>query len=166
MWKLKVGVMSFILMIWRKVKLISGLLWWLSAKESAFNAGDLGSIPGSGRSPEGGNGSPRQYSCLENLMDWWAWRATVCRVAKSRTRLKRLSMHTHVGDLTVSAELHSHLEPKLGRNYFQARLGCGQNSFSCDVWLRTLASYWLPLELAFGCQKPPAVPCHLQFKQW
>ena len=44
-------------------------------KASACNAGDLGSIPGSGRSPEEGNGNPLQYSCLENPMDrgaWWA----------------------------------------------------------------------------------------------
>ena len=38
-------------------------------KESACNAGDQGSIPGSGRSPEEGNGNPLQYSCLENPMD-------------------------------------------------------------------------------------------------
>ena len=38
-------------------------------KESAHNVGDLGSIPGSGRSPGEGNGSPLQYSCLENPMD-------------------------------------------------------------------------------------------------
>ena len=38
-------------------------------KESACNAGDLGSIPGSGRSPGEGNGTPLQYSCLENAMD-------------------------------------------------------------------------------------------------
>ena len=38
-------------------------------KASAYNAGDLGSIPGSGRSPGEGNGNPLQYSCLENLMD-------------------------------------------------------------------------------------------------
>ena len=38
-------------------------------KESACNAGDLGSIPGSGRSPGEGNGNPLQYSCLENPMD-------------------------------------------------------------------------------------------------
>ena len=36
---------------------------------SPANAGDAGSIPGLGRSPRGGNGNPRQYSCLENLMD-------------------------------------------------------------------------------------------------
>ena len=39
------------------------------SKESAFNAGDPGSIPGSGRSPGEGNGNPLQYSCLENPMD-------------------------------------------------------------------------------------------------
>ena len=42
-------------------------------KESAYNAGDLGSIPGLGRSPGEGNGIPLQYSCLENPMDGGAW---------------------------------------------------------------------------------------------
>ena len=42
-------------------------------KASACNAGDLGSIPGWGRSPGEGNGNPLQYSCLENLMDGEAW---------------------------------------------------------------------------------------------
>ena len=49
-------------------------------KESACNSGDLGSIPGLGRSPEGGNGNPLQYSCLENPMDREAWRATIHRL--------------------------------------------------------------------------------------
>ena len=51
------------------------------------NSGDLGSIPGSGRSPGEGHGDPLQYSCLENPLDGGAWWATVLRVAKSRTRL-------------------------------------------------------------------------------
>ena len=46
-------------------------------KASACNAGDLGSIPGSGRSPGGGNGNPLQFSCLENPMDGGAWWALV-----------------------------------------------------------------------------------------
>ena len=54
-------------------------------KESACNAGDPGSIPGSGRSSEEGNGYPFQYSCLENSMDRGIWWATVHGVAKSRT---------------------------------------------------------------------------------
>ena len=57
------------------------------SKESACSAGDLGSIPGLGRSPAEGNGNPLQYSCLENSMDRGAWWATVHGVAKSWTRL-------------------------------------------------------------------------------
>ena len=53
-------------------------------KVSAYNAGDLGSIPGSGRSPGEGNGNPLQYSCLENPMDGGAWWATVHGVTKNR----------------------------------------------------------------------------------
>ena len=56
-------------------------------KASAYDAGDLGSIPGSGRPPGEGNGNPLQYSCMENPMDGGAWWATVHGVAKSRTRL-------------------------------------------------------------------------------
>ena len=67
-------------------------------KNPPANAGDIrdrdvGSIPGVGRSPGGGRGNPLQYSCLENPMDRGAWQATVHRVAKSWTRLKRLSNH-------------------------------------------------------------------------
>ena len=55
----------------------------LEGKTSACNAGDPGSIPGSGRSPGEGNGTPLQYSCLENPMERGAWRAAVRGVAKS-----------------------------------------------------------------------------------
>ena len=67
------------------------LLFWVGfpggsdSNESACNAGDPGSIPGSGRSPGGGHGNPLQYSCLENPMDRGAWWATVHGVANSRT---------------------------------------------------------------------------------
>ena len=50
--------------------LISG---GLEGKVSAYNVGDPGSTPGSGRSPGEGNGNPVQYSCLQNSMDWGAW---------------------------------------------------------------------------------------------
>ena len=59
----------------------------LEVKAPACNAGDPGSIPGSGRSPGEGNGNTLQYSWLENPMDGGAWWATVHGVAKSRTRL-------------------------------------------------------------------------------
>ena len=55
------------------------------SKESARNAGDLGSIPGLGRVPGEGNGNPLQYSCLENPMDRGAWWATVHGVTESDT---------------------------------------------------------------------------------
>ena len=59
----------------------------------AGDATDPGSIPGLGRSPGGGHGNPLQYSCLEKPKDRGAWWATVHRVTKSQTRLKRLSVH-------------------------------------------------------------------------
>ena len=52
-------------------------------KESVGNVGDLGLIPGLGRSPGEGNNYPLQYSCLENFMEGGAWQATVLGVAKS-----------------------------------------------------------------------------------
>ena len=65
-----------------------GLHLWFSSKESASNAGDSGSIPGSERSPGEGNGNPRQYSCLDNPMGRGAWQAAVHWVAKSQTGLR------------------------------------------------------------------------------
>ena len=56
-------------------------------KESTHKAGDLGLIPGSGRSPAEEDGYPLQDSCLGNPMDRGAWWATVHGVAKSQTRL-------------------------------------------------------------------------------
>ena len=69
-------------------------VWWFlwfpgssDGKESVWNAGDPGLIPGSGMSPAEGRGNPLQWSCLENPMDWGAWGATVHGVAKRQTRL-------------------------------------------------------------------------------
>ena len=64
-----------------------GLPWWLSGKEPACNAGDLGLIPELGRSPGEGNGNPLQHSSLGNPLDRGAWRATVYGVTTSWTRL-------------------------------------------------------------------------------
>ena len=61
-------------------------------KGSAYNAGDPGSIPGSGKSPGEGNGNALQYSCLENHMDGGAWWAIVQGVGKSHTGLQ---FHCH-----------------------------------------------------------------------
>ena len=77
-----------------------GFPGWLSGKElpaEAGDAGDVGSIPGLGRSARGGHGSPLQYSCLENPVDGGACHATVHGVAKSQTLLK-----THIDTECVS----------------------------------------------------------------
>ena len=71
-------------------------------KEFTCSAGDLGLIPGSGKSPGEGNAYPLQYSCLENSMDRGAWRATVHGVAKSQTRLSDKLFHTPVEQLAQS----------------------------------------------------------------
>ena len=62
-------------------------------KEFATSAGDLGSIPGSGRSPGEGNSNPLQHSCLDNPINRGAWRATSHRVAKSQTQLSNWHFH-------------------------------------------------------------------------
>ena len=70
------------------------------AKKPPANAGDvrdLALVPGSGRSPGGGHGSPLQYSCLENPMDRRVWWTTVQRVTGSRTGLKQFSLHAEKG---------------------------------------------------------------------
>ena len=71
-------------------------------KASTYNAGDPGSIPGSGSSPGEGDGYPLQYSCQENSTDRGAWWATVHGVAKSQTQLSDSHFHFSVlGEYTV-----------------------------------------------------------------
>ena len=67
---------------------------------SAGDIRDVGLIPGSGRSPGGGNGNPLQYY-LENAIDRGAWQATVHSITQSQTQLKRLPhmAHTHISCL-------------------------------------------------------------------
>ena len=89
---------------------------WLSfpggseVKASTCNAGDLGSIPGSGRSPGEGNGNPLQYSCLENPMDRGAWWATVHRVSKSRTRLSDFTFTFLHHSFFIHSSVDGHLD--------------------------------------------------------
>ena len=80
------------------------------------NAGDMrdaGLIPGLGRSPGGCHGNPLQCSCLENPVDRGAWRATVHRVAKSQTQLKRLRTHAHPSYLNVALSVSFKCEIEL-----------------------------------------------------
>ena len=84
----------------------------LVVKNLPANAGDVrdvGSIPRSGRFPGVGNGSPLQYSCLENPMDRGAWWVIVHGVLKSGTQLSmRAHTHTHTHTHTQCCALHSH----------------------------------------------------------
>ena len=68
-------------------------------KNLPANAGDSGSIPGSGRSPGEGNGNPLQYSCLGNPMDRGAWRATVYGVVKESDMAKH--KHAVLAEVTL-----------------------------------------------------------------
>ena len=68
---------------WALTLFALGFLGGSDSKESTCKAGDMGLIPGLGRSPGEGNGNPLQYSCPENSMDRGAWRATVHGVLKS-----------------------------------------------------------------------------------
>ena len=68
-------------------------------KESACNAGNLGSIPGLGRAPREGNGNPLQYSCLKNPMDREAWWATVHRV--TRVRHPEATEHAYMHEVKI-----------------------------------------------------------------
>ena len=79
-------------------------------KESACNAGELGLIPGSGRSTEEGNGKPLQYSCLENSMDRGAWRATVHGVPKRLDMTERLTQLSTLLAYTNKKLKHSRIQ--------------------------------------------------------
>ena len=83
----------------------SGLPRWLSGKNLPINAEDTrdaGLIPGSGRSPGGGNGNPLRYSCLGNPMDRGAWWAIVHSVPELDT-IERAHVHTHIALYTAQS---------------------------------------------------------------
>ena len=88
--------------------LLLGLSCSSSDKASACNAGDQGSVPGSGRSSGEGNGSPLQYSCLENSMDREAWQATVRGVTKRQTRLSNTHTTTFHGVVNLKGHKGQH----------------------------------------------------------
>ena len=71
--------------------------WWLNGEESACSAGNMGLIPGVGRSPGEGNGYPLQYSCLENPMDRGAWWGKVHWVTKVLDTTEQLNNNMSSG---------------------------------------------------------------------
>ena len=127
------------------------------SKVSACSAGDLGSIPGSGRSPGEANGNPLQCSCLGNPMDRGAWQATVHGVTQSWTRLS---------NFTLCLELFSRLElfknKKIGgKNLLRGRGASGSlsnYSFLFILWFEEVISP----ERSPNFSNVPAVRC----SQW
>ena len=92
-----------------------------AGKESACNAGDLGSIPREGRSPGEGNGNSLQYSRLGNPMDTGVWRATVQRVGHDWATITHTHMHLYNHHAVQNIE-HFHHSPKSPHAPFQSLL--------------------------------------------
>ena len=100
-------------------------------KESPANTGDLGSIPGSGRSSGGRNGNPLQYSCLENPVDRRAWRAAVHGVTQIQTWLKWLcsSGSSNYGSRVQKQNFHGWLVTASLHVYMLREKKCIYNSY-------------------------------------
>ena len=120
-----------------------GFLGGPDSKESACSVGDLGSIPGSGRSPGEGNGNPLQYSCLENSTNTGAWWAIICGVTKRHIWVTNI--HTHIqwefcflNSLFPNNPLHPKLLMSLGPFY------------SKDLAGKWLSLFYMPISLCLG----------------
>ena len=114
-------------------------------KESACNVGDLGSIPGSGRSPGKGNGNLLQYSCLENPMDGETWQATM--------RLQRVkhdwATHTFTFIYNIAFSLSTHLLMDTG--YFHILAIVNKVSISFDHF----NGIYMQLDISFVKERSP-----------
>ena len=97
---------------------------WLPGKESACNAGDLGSIFGLGRSPGEGNGYPLKYSGLKNSMDRGAWQAIVHGVTKSRIWPSNFHFHPTRKDYYYSNPLMNDMLQLLGQELYRQETCC------------------------------------------
>ena len=103
---------NYVFMVW--ISRIPSFPGGSDSKESACNMGDMGLIPGLGRSPGEGNGYPLQYSGLENSMDKGAWRATAHGVAKSWTWLRDF----HTSRISLLLQMHTLLKLSLKNDAF------------------------------------------------
>ena len=117
-------------------------------KGSPCNAGDLGSIPGLGRSTGEGHGNPPQYSCLETPKDRGTWQATVRGVAKSQTQLSGKHTHTHTHPQT---DRQTHTQGSMGLPWW---LGGKESACQCrrcwfSPWIEKIpwSRTWQPTPL-------------------
>ena len=115
--------------------------------------GDLGSIPGSGRSPGEGNGNPLQYSCLENPRDGGAWWAAVYGVMRSWTQLKRLNRGS-IQFLVFSQQIVYVVFLLLGKiNSFQRICESSQIKTTLQQLAKEENALWKQLILSFDTQE-------------
>ena len=134
-------------------------------KASAYNAGDQGSIPGSGISPGEGNGNPLQHPCLENPMDGGSWQATVHGVAKSQTRLSNFTSLHKIMAMVQGFSTRAILHP----------LAAQERKWKCESLshVRLFATPWTvvrqaPLSMEFSRQEyqsPEPVPFSREFSR-
>ena len=124
--------------------------WWLSHRESTCQCRrHPETIPGSGRSPQEGNGNPLQYSCLGNPMDRDAWWATVHGVAKSQTWLSDWTTTTKMAQMSTVPKslIYLKIKHKLQGNIFIKHFSDYKKSkISWDMetkrqWLQYLQSW-------------------------
>ena len=113
-------------------QILAGFPGGSEVKASACNARDLGSVPGSGRSPGEGNGNPLQYSCLANPMGGGAWWAIVHGVAKSRTRLSDFTCTFTLSILYTAVCIHG------GGNDNPLQHSCLENPMDRGAWQATV----------------------------
>ena len=136
-----------------------------SSKESACNAGltgDVGLIPGSGRSPRGGNGNTLQYSCLGNPMDRGAWWATKYGVTKNQVQLRThtLPIFCRFPQACRNLYLHNHPPPRGSQAGIRKKLwspvtqGCAlHDRVLCEAsaWLLSLSKFFFLYLKFFSC---------------
>ena len=133
-------------------------------EESACNsgdAGDAGSIPGSGRSPREGNGNPPQYSWLENPMDGGAWWATIQWVTKSRTWLsnqkKKKSEHSFwLGWLWLISSKGTFKRILLLQSVCSSELG--DVELCASLYVKSPTEDWNAWEMKVNTSKKPTLP--------
>ena len=136
-----------------EVTFLYGLPWCPVVKNTPANAGDMGSVPGSGRSPGEGSSNSLQYSCLGNPMNRGAWRVAALGVAKSPTQLSNWAytcfLHTYFIErfLTwMGVEFHQMLFLCLLRwtcGFFLSFCQCGVSHWLICIWLTILLSQGL-----------------------
>ena len=116
-----------------------------AGKESAYNAGDLGSIPGSGRCPGGGNGNPLQYSCLGNSINGGAWWSTVHGITKELGTTQQLTSSNirPQGNKLEHLNLkHPKLKTTTGIEAISVMLLFQRDSMSRGCWGNDQGSEW------------------------